>query len=148
MNRFQKQLIITLADPAFSDGDFRLLRVWLMGGGIDDALREAERIRKQLSNGSASSIGRRAQVGETVDQQLAIDVERLLLAESRLSATAAIQALASMLGSPASAVTGKRSFKDKVGALGRRHGPSRVLSAAQRIRNSRVHVPKSEWPLE
>lgn len=156
MTKLEERFIQLLADPSFKFKECLEFAENLKIKGVESYMEQAEKLRqrptsmpiiktdkhiskhKRLQKKEGTKLGR-----ETVVQQ----ISRLLRTEAQLTVEEAITALITFLRTkrPSS----KRSFDWQVDRIINTVGAPKVLHAAYRIRNEKVHyVSKNDWPLE
>ena len=144
MKTIEQKLVLFLADPKISDSEFSELARALESPRVQRLLAAAWEIRKQLDRDSRDYPSTESR---DPDERALREIERLLLVEARIPKGVAVRMLAEKLEYQ-KPLPSRFSFHGAV--LDFIHGfdASRVLSAAQRIRNEHVHErPSHTWPL-
>jgi hypothetical protein len=146
----KQRLISLLADPQFSDSEFRTVRNWLAQGGIMECLQDAEAIRSTLLRYAEqkSQLQRRgAPSTASLNNGTVSEIDHLLRIEAVMTARDALEQLAERVGFQGN-LPERISFAEGLRRMIRDIGASEVLSAAHQIRNQRVHgAGGAAWPL-
>jgi hypothetical protein len=145
----RQKLVLLLADPSIPRSDLATFYRWLENGGISACIAQAEEIRTILSEPLPTSTGDKSvEVPPvTVHAELIETITRLLIDEAHLRRRPALEELAHRLDYR-ERLPDRISFDKGIARLIASAGGSRVLSAAQQIRNAVVHHADSlAWPL-
>jgi len=143
-----------LSDPSLSDDDFQALAHILRDGGGHDIVTTAATVREAVRKKDWADVKKRLRAThreEHTGDPLLDSVSRLLLSEANLTVSAALRALAEVLGYNIPMVQ-SLSLQNGIKRLRKQFEPGEIVSAAQRVRNQVVHnvqdSPNMTWPLK
>src|SRR5687768_4063567 len=133
MRKNEKRIVAFLVDPEKTDSDFDEIASLLSSSRVGMFLELAWNIRRQLDRGHPGN-----DRGFTLEGEVYRKVAELLLEDSRLPKGKAIDLLLKELRYP-KPLPERVSFRRAIGILLKDVDGSRLVSAAQRIRNNVLH---------
>lgn len=138
MNKFERKLVLLLADPDLSDVQFHEAARLLSSPRIDRCIESAYELRKHMQHLFRTN---------GVDEHTAEVISRIqqLLEDVGISKTHAIREIARELDYH---LPSRSSFENGISRLIRATDPRTVLSAAERMRNRVAHGTKKPWALK